>query len=496
MQITLKPAVILASIILLSAICLAQPQKGRKGGKPSEAADATQKAASVFEAGQNAHQAGNLEEAIGLYGRALEMDPMLWQAEFQRAAAYASLKRLAEAKASINKVIEQLRQFADSPELRGVSARAQMLLGDISSAEGNTVEAEAAYRRVAELNPRFAGARVALAELYLAGGKSSEAIVEAQAAIGAGEDRAGIFTLLGEAQVANGKSDEALASFDEAVRREPGNARALHDRARLNLKIGKSDAAIEDLRKLVSISTEPSFKSLLAGTLAAARRYDEAIELYRQILQSDSSNPEARTALAALLISSGRDKEAIAELESLTMAEPDRADLRAQLGELYLGSDAEKALANYSAAARIEPNQPGHLIGEGSALVKLRRFQEATVVLQRALALKPDSKIEYFIHTNLATALFELDDFANAAREFLWILDQQKEERNQKRAAISLYFLGICFDKLGDYEQALKAYENFLSLATQENQLEVEKVRLRMPSLQRQIREGKGKRKR
>ena len=103
---------------------------------------------------------------------------------------------------------------------------------------------------------------------------------------------------------------------------------------------------------------------------------------------------------------------------------------------------------------------------------------------------KPPAAQAYFAHTNLATALFELQDYANAAREYLWILDQQKD---QKRAAITLYFLGICFDKLGDYERALKAYERFVELAPADHQLEIDKVKLRLPSLKQQIKAGKSK---
>jgi tetratricopeptide (TPR) repeat protein len=165
------------------------------------------------------------------------------------------------------------------------------------------------------------------------------------------------------------------------------------------------------------------------------------------------------------------------------------------LAALYLPTQPEKALEQYVAASKIEPSQPSHWIGAGSALVKLRRFQEAVGLLRQVLAQNPKDEVAYFAHTNLATALFELDDFANAAREFIWILNHQKDRGDRKRLAITIYFLGICLDKLGDYEQALKAYKQFLALATSENQLEIDKVNLRLPSIERQIKDGKGKRK-
>jgi tetratricopeptide (TPR) repeat protein len=345
------------------------------------------------------------------------------------------------------------------------------------------------------MNPQAARAHAGLAEILLHSGKHAEAIAEAKAAIEAGDDRAVTYSLLGEAQMLSGKYEEALPSLNEALKREPKNAVALRYRAEVYLARNDLKAAITDLRD--SVETDPIIPARLrlAGALAAARQYDEAISLYRQILQTETSNNEARTALAAVMIESGRGAEAIAQLKSLIKSEPNRADLRAQLAELYLPAQPEKALEQYLAAAKIEPSQPQHQIGVAAALVKLKRFQEAVSVSRQALAQNPKEDVAYFAHTNLGTALFELDDFQNAARQFIWILNYQRNRGDQKRSAITLYFLGICFDKLGDFEQALKAYQQFLAVATTDNQLEIDKVKLRLPSLQRQIKEGKGKRK-
>jgi tetratricopeptide (TPR) repeat protein len=484
--------------LIFMAICLAASstiaQQQKRGKPPAKTAEADAKGAreqatELFEAGQSAHQKGELEKAIGLYGEALERDASLWQAEFQRAAAYFSLNRLAEAKASMLGALKQLSEFGDAPEARGPSSRAQTLLGEIALAENNPDEAEKSFRRALELNPQATRARAGLAEILLGGGKYAEAIVEAKAAIEAGDDRATVYALLGEAQALGGKYDEALASLNEALKREPKNAIALRRRAEVYLTRNDLKAAIEDLRASAEVEPNVPSRLRLAGALAAAKRYDEALSLYRQ------TNNEARTALAAAMIESGKGAEAVAQLESLIKAEPNRADLRAQLAELYLPAQPEKALEQYLAAVKIEPSQPADQIGVAASLVKLGRFQEAVGASRQALAQAPKEDVAYFARTNLATALFKLDDFQNAAGEYIRILDYQRKRGDRKRTAITLYFLGICFDKLGDYEQALKAYEHFLALASADNQLEIDKVNLRMPPLLRQIKEGKGKRK-
>ncbi len=497
-------SIVKAKLIFIAA-CLAvapafgqQPGRGKPaaktGGaeKKAEAQDPLKQAAALFEAGQAAHQRGELEQALAYYNDALKHDPALWQAEFQASTAYYALKRFAEARQAILHVIQQLKEFADSPESRQLGARAQIVLGESALAEAKLDEAEQAFRRALELQPSAARAHASLAEVLLAAGKRAEAINEAKAALAAGDERVATLALLGEALTLAERYDESLPVLDEVLKREPQNAVALRYRAEVFARRNDLNGARRDLQAALAVEPRLQDKLRLAELHARAKQYNEAITLYQQVLKDEPTNKEAQTALAALLIESGQGKEAVGQLETLIQTQPNRADVRAQLAELYLPTQPEKALEQYSAAAKLEPENAAHQIGMGTALIKLRRFQEAVPLLRRVLAANPKVELVYFAHTNLATALFELDDFANAAREFVWILNQQRE---QKRAAITLYFLGICFDKLGDLEQAQKVYDQFLALASADNQLEIDKVKLRLPSLKRQLEKGQGKRK-
>jgi tetratricopeptide (TPR) repeat protein len=493
----LIPTFLVLSLLALAAS--AQPPRRTKPA-PAQAAnkaeDKTQKATELFDAAQNAHQAGDLGKAVELYGQALENDPELWQAEFQRGGAYFSLGKLAEAKASMNRVAELLAQVPGSDQVKQISARVQTTLGEIALAETKPDDAEKAFRRVLELNPQTARAHSGLAEILFAANKHAEAIAEAKAAIAAGEDRAATFTLLGVALVNTNKFDEALPTLSEALKREPKNAMALLYRAEVFIAQNKPVEASADLRAALAIEANTRTKLRLAALQAQAKQFNEAQALFQEVLTAEPDNNDARTGLTAIMIESGKGEEAVGQLEQLIKAEPNRAVLRAQLAELYLPKNPEKALEQYTAAAKLEPNRANHHVGMASALVKLRKFQEAVDVLKPVLASTLKEDVAYFAHTNMATALFELDDFPNAAREFLWILDHQGRRGDRKRAAISLYFLGVCFDKIGDYEQALRAYNQFMELASPDNQLEIEKIKLRMPSLKRQIELGQSKVKR
>ena len=58
------------------------------------------------------------------------------------------------------------------------------------------------------------------------------------------------------------------------------------------------------------------------------------------------------------------------------------------------------------------------------------------------------------------------------------------------------YFIATSHDYLGEYAEALRSYEKFLSIADPNtNQLEIDKVKLRLPTLRRQIQLGEGAKK-
>lgn len=497
-KLTLTTLIILLAVVAVSA----QPARQTKPApKPAQAQveDKSEQAEKLFDAGQRAHEAGDLAKAVELYGKALELDAELWQAEFQRGAAFFSLGKLAEAKTSLARVNALLAEYPVSDQLKQIFVRVQISLGEVALAEAKPDDAEKAFRKALELNPQANSqngrAQSGLAEVFYSTNKFSEAVTAAKAAIAAGDDRPAIFALLGVALTVTNKFDEALPALDEALKRDSKNASALLYRAEVLIAKNKTAEAAADLRAALAIAPNNRTKLRLAALLAQSKQFDAAITLFQEVVNAEPANADARTGLTAALIDSGKAEDAVAELERLVKTEPNRADLRAQLAELLLPKQPEKALEQYQAAAQLDPKNANHHVGVASSLVKLRKFQDAVNVLKPVLAANPKGDIEYFARTNLATALFELDDFPNAAREFIWIMDTQAKRGDRKRTAITLYFVGICLDKTGNYEQAMSAYNQFMELASPDNQLEIEKVKLRLPSLKRQIEMGKGNKK-
>jgi tetratricopeptide (TPR) repeat protein len=158
--------------------------------------------------------------------------------------------------------------------------------------------------------------------------------------------------------------------------------------------------------------------------------------------------------------------------------------LFARLGASYRTDDPARALAYYRRAAEIQPESADYATGYAAALVQARRFAEAAGILRRVIAKSPQ---HYIAHANLATALYELKRYSEALPEYQWLLQAKPE------LAVTHYFIATAHDYLGEYPEALKAYETFLVHADKSsNQLEIEKVNLRLPTLRKQIQLGEG----
>ena len=148
-------------------------------------------------------------------------------------------------------------------------------------------------------------------------------------------------------------------------------------------KAGNRDVAIDALARIAVINQDdPSAHSALAMELAAAERYEEAINPFRWALSLEPNNAGCHFALGNALKYTGR---------------------------------FNKAIASYRRAVELEPETPSIVEGLGVALAEASRPEEAIEVFRQALALD-DSAVT--VHFNLGIAFVSLERFAEAKAEF------------------------------------------------------------------------------
>lgn len=436
----------------------------------------------LFERGQDAHAKSDFKTAIEFYDAAIKLRPEFPEAEFQRAMALLLTNRKAEA----------LQGFDRAVDLRPDWAFAYSRFGTYLGSYGNDpVKAEPILRKAIALDKNDLDAQVVLAQVRQQAGDLNEALSLIKIATSLSNATSSTWRKRSFIELAAGDKVAALASLDKALTMDPGDLGARYDRARLRLDANDREGAFADLQTLDRAGHGSNLPGAfeLAQMYARAGKRDDAMRVLDALNEKDRKASEVIALRAELISDGGSSAEERGALEELLTRDPKNAALLARLGNAFRQVDPVKSQDYYYRALQVEPGNMKYAIGYAGALVQARRFGEAVGLLRRILAKSPD---EYFAHTNLALALFELKDFANALTEYEWITAARPE------LAAPYFFIAVAHDNLQQYEQALEAYEKFLARADATvNQLEIEKVNLRLPILRDQIKRGQGiKRKR
>lgn len=428
----------------------------------------------IFNLAQDAHEKGNLPDALKLYDEALKLTPEFPEAEYQKGNALLSLGKSAEAEKSFRKAIE-LREDWTLPMVN---------LGSLLVATNRYAEAEKVLSKAIELDELNFPAYAALTDLRLKTNASpavlKELLTKLIALSSKANPTAAIWTSRAALENALGDRATAKASFRRALLIEPKNKAALIGQAEISIVENDYPSALEAIKILYQIAPNSTDAKLLQARIAA--QSDNLKEALRILDSIENKSPEAvqwREQLAA------SDSVNAAELEKRLEKDGANISILTRLCALLRSENPAKALIYCRRASEAEPNNINHAVGFGAALVQAKEYENAVQIFRRLLSIAPDN---YTVRANLATALFQLKRYEEAKKEYVWLTEKQPN------LAAGFYFLAIAHDNLGEYADAMANYQQFLKLAdTTSNKLEIEKVNLRLPVLQKQIKEKKGK---
>jgi len=436
--------------------------------------DDAEDAVAIFNQAQELHEKGDLAAAIDLYKKALKVVPEFPEAEYQCGSAYLGLGKRHEAESAMRRAVE----------LRPDWTLALTSLGSILLENGKLAEAEGPLTRAIELDEQSFPALAALAELRLrtkAPSSVLQGLLEKIAAVTAkAKPTASLWTARAALENALGQRGAAKASLVNALKLDPKNRFALTETANIAIAEGDTVRASEAVAQIEKIAPDAGATKLLrARVLASDGKLQEAVKILDTIKDTLPEAAELRGRIGL----AGSDN--VAELEKQLAGDPKNVIALSRLCSLYRVDAPEKALIMCRKASEAEPENINHAIGFGAALVQAKMFTEAVGLFRKLLGLAPDNSTA---HANLATALFQLKRYTEAKIEFQWLVAKQPD------LAAAYYFLAITHDQLAEYLDAMANYQQFLRLADPaKSQLEIDKVNLRLPILQRQIKEKGGK---
>ena len=444
---------------------------------PAQSDDTSAQAVALFQKGQDAHEKGELASAVDLYRKALDLFPEFPEAELQLGNAYISLGKISEAEAAFRKALE----------LRGDWSLASGSLGSLLVTQKKYDEAAQVLKRSLEIDPLNPLALSAMADLMLDTKASAEELRSHLARMDAfaGKVRPPASVLASKAAVLErlGERANAKETATRAVQIDRRSRTALSVLADLSLAendIEKADGYVRNLEDFAA--AEPETVTLRARVLFARGKKADALAALESIkLPSDSVKE------MIVKIKDG-DVADLAGLEAKIKRTPDDVNALSRLCTGFRIPNPTKALEYCRRASILEPNEVSHAVNFGAAMVQTKRYEEAVGLFRKLLAVAPEHASA---HANLATALFQLKLYPEAKVEFRWLTEKQPD------SPAAHYFLAIVHDQLEEYLDAMANYQQFLKLADPDaDRLEIEKVNLRLPALQKQIKDGKGKKSR
>jgi tetratricopeptide (TPR) repeat protein len=456
-----------AVFFFLMSVCFAHSAAAQDG-------DETQDAVAIFNEAQDLHERGDLVRAIKLYEKALAVFPEFPEAEYQRGVAELALGKTSDAE----------RSFRRAVELRPDWALAMTSLASVLIEKNDLPNAEDLLTKALGLEPQNPPALAALADLHLKTAAAPAVLSDLLARISAITAKSNPTSALWSARAALesalGKKAAANTSIAIAIAIDPKNRMALFQAADLALAESDIERAKDLAARLAGLAANADSLNLLNANIAAAeadlpgalgfldaiqRPTAAAIDLRKRIVAARSVYP--------------------ADLEKQLADRPGDPAILGRLCSLYRRDDPPKAIAYCRRASEAEPNNITHAVGFGAALVQAKQYESAVTLFRRLLEVAPANAT---IHANLAAALFQLKRYGEAKAEYVWLTNAQPN------SAAAFFLLGIVHDQLNEYLDAMANYQQYLKLADPvRNKLDIDKVNLRLPGLQRQIKEGKGK---
>ena len=267
----------------------------------------------------------------------------------------------------------------------------------LAMAQGDPRAAVIDVRNVLKKEPDSVEANLLLARLALQLGDPGESEASLERAISHGAEPAAVGELAGEVRLALGRPREVLEQIDsgELVIAEP--ARSIL-RGRALTAAGRANEAVQVFRDVLDREPESVPASLgLAEALLVARQSDAAMEVLRSLIESAPQSAEAHLLQGRIFLRRGQYAQAEAALERVrslptgSLSLPRRALAMASLVEAQLAQGKiEPAKASYGELARLAPRAAiTRLLGARIDLAQ-GEYLQGIAELQRLVTDAPD----------------------------------------------------------------------------------------------------------
>lgn len=241
---------------------------------------------------------GNPGAAVDILNKLIAVDPSNVNAHVLLGFAYRGSGEPRQASAAFREILKLSPKSPQAPYWVGVGL----------AAEGKYDDAKAQFEEALTRSPAYSDALAQLAQLEFSQHHPDQAVDRVKTQLRIVPNQWQLWNMLGLVSEQAHQDDNARDAYLSAIRL---NSKVIEPRshlASLDLRIGRSDEAISNLRDILEVDPKnlPAL-SLLGGELDRQGVVAGARDAYERILQIDPRRADAANNLAVLLSRSGQD---------------------------------------------------------------------------------------------------------------------------------------------------------------------------------------------
>lgn len=330
--------------------------------------------------GLSLYDNGEFESALSQFRVILDKDPSFHEARLLAGMILLRQKRIDDAIAEIDKLLEE----------DGRNALAHNILGSAYMAKGMYDDGMKELNRAIALNPRIVDAHLKKGVFHLSRGKTGEFEADLKTAIQVAPEVLNTRLLLASYYMYKKNHAKALAVLNEGLTGGKSDAPLYSCMAKIMFAAGKPTQGIQYMQKAKESdpgALEPYF--MLASYYAVNGDDDKVVSECSAVLQKEPGNVKAMLCMAEVSELRGRDSDAVSYyLRAKKTGNP--------LAYLLLASyyakkkDNGKALAVLDEAARNTSRSAAVLEMKGRLQMQERQFRKALKTFDDVEAIMPD----------------------------------------------------------------------------------------------------------
>ncbi len=375
------------SILKLALLaCLTHPAWGAVPQKFIDKPSATQSNETSYKDGLKKLVAGDLSGA----------EKAFYESQKHHPNSASPLLGLAEVAFKRQQIDQAGTLIKRAVETEPDNAYAQTSLGRYLRLKKQYPEAEQAFRKATDKDPKAIDPRMALGDLYLTQlGKPEAAVSAYEAVLNIDPKKASAHYAMGVAQAKLGNNDRAIAELRKAGELEPKNPLPSLELARVYLLLNKADEALAAADQSIKIDPDRIENSLLRGDILLAKGDAvQAEKVYSRLASKHSKLTAPLLRLAMLQQQLGKNKEAIKSYQSVITIEPKLALAYNNLAWLFNTQKENLAEAEKIAGKAVElaPDEAQFYDTLGWIYRANGKLAEARAALEKGVQLTPDDR--------------------------------------------------------------------------------------------------------